>query len=94
MKKGELIRFLGGYKNFYNKLKDIKRNDPCLCNSKVHKSCLDQWRLLHRPDEDNFLKCEICKTDYVGVDILPPSPPFKPPLEYKAPFTVVLPVLL
>jgi len=30
MKRGELIRFLGGYKNYYNKLKDIKRNDPCI----------------------------------------------------------------
>ena len=42
MKKGELIRFLGGYKNYYNKLKDIKRNDLCICNSKkkFKKCCL------------------------------------------------------
>ena len=42
MKKGELIRFLGDYKNYYNKLKDIKRNDPCICNSnkKFKKCCL------------------------------------------------------
>lgn len=43
MKKGKLIRVLGGYKNFYNKLKTIKRNDPCLCNSnkKFKKCCLN-----------------------------------------------------
>jgi len=38
---------------------------PCLCSSKVHKSCLGQWRLLHLPHEDNFLKCEICKFNYI-----------------------------
>ena len=37
---------------------------PCLCNSKVHRECLRQWRMLHRPDEDNFKTCEICKYDY------------------------------
>ena len=43
MTKGELIRVLGGYKNFYNNLKTIKRNDPCLCNSKkkFKKCCLN-----------------------------------------------------
>lgn len=42
MTKGELIRISGGYKKFYNKLKGIKRNDPCLCNSKkkFKKCCL------------------------------------------------------
>lgn len=37
---------------------------PCLCNSKVHRSCLSQWRLLHSPNDDNFLKCEICNYNY------------------------------
>tara|TARA_B100001094_G_C18183234_1_gene802184 strand:- start:2633 stop:3358 length:726 start_codon:yes stop_codon:yes gene_type:complete len=37
---------------------------PCLCNSKVHKECLRQWRILHSTQEDNFLKCEICKHEY------------------------------
>ena len=41
---------------------------PCLCNSKVHKSCLGQWRLLHTPHEDNFLKCEICNFEYIIKD--------------------------
>jgi|13_taG_2_1085334.scaffolds.fasta_scaffold20481_5 uncharacterized protein YecA (UPF0149 family) len=40
MKKGELIRFLGGYKEFYDVMRNIKRNDLCPCNSsKKFKKC-------------------------------------------------------
>jgi hypothetical protein len=40
---------------------------PCRCNGSakyVHRQCLDNWRS-QRPDEDNFIRCNECRFNYV-----------------------------
>ena len=40
---------------------------PCLCDGTskyVHRNCLNQWRILHDINSDNFKKCELCQTVY------------------------------
>ncbi len=46
---------------------------PCQCSDGIHANCLAIW-LMVRPGENRHL-CEICKTNYIGIDIPPPSPP-------------------
>ncbi len=49
---------------------------PCQCSHGIHANCLAIW-LMVRPDENRH-QCEICKTNYIGIDIPPPSPPPSP----------------
>jgi hypothetical protein len=51
---------------------------PCQCSDGIHPNCLAIWMMVRTDGNRN--QCEICKTDYVGVDILPPSPPSRPPV--------------
>lgn len=50
---------------------------PCQCSDGIHANCLAIW-LMVRPGGNRHL-CEICKTNYIGIDIPPPSPPPTPP---------------
>ena len=50
---------------------------PCRCNGTikyVHTSCLERWRR-ENINQPSFSQCLICKTNYIGIDIPPPSPP-------------------
>ena len=59
---------------------------PCQCSDGVHENCLAIW-LIVRSKTNNRYKCEICKTNYIGIIIPPPSPPPAP----SSPVQVVTP---
>ena len=50
---------------------------PCQCSDGIHPDCLAIW-LMVRPGENRH-QCEICNTNYIGIDVPPPSPPPTPP---------------
>jgi len=58
-------------------LEDSKENDqsliyPCQCTTGVHPDCLTIW-LLVCPVNNDKRRCEICRTNYIGI-IIPPIP--------------------
>ena len=63
-------------------LDDITENEqpiiyPCQCSDGVHENCLAIWLIVRSNTNDRY-KCEICKTNYIGIIIPPPSPPAPP----------------
>ena len=46
---------------------------PCQCSDGVHENCLAIWLAVRSNTNDRY-KCEICKTNYIGIVIPPPSP--------------------
>ena len=50
---------------------------PCQCSDGVHENCLAIWLAVRSNTNDRY-KCEICKTNYIGIVIPPPSPPPSP----------------
>ena len=49
---------------------------PCQCSTGIHADCLVIWSMV-RQDENRY-QCEICKTNYIGIDIPSLSPPPSP----------------
>ena len=78
-------------------LDDITENEqpiiyPCQCSDGVHENCLAIWLIVRSNTNDRY-KCEICKTNYIGIIVPPPSPPAPPsPVQLVVPPPHVLPI--